>query len=694
MSSTRSECGQWDFAVPSEEHTGLVAIDGAGEDADVAIVASPPKRKRTMGGSGSVLTGRAPSTTKTRMSHMNLFDTLMAREFCRFDQLVEEDFQTEEDLQYILSQFVTFWFQNEKTYSKSIDYLCNVFGTVSDELIKKFPNSPGAKELKKGKWLEGIPTMLKNDFSRTNLTGLREDGLITKTYPIFRETDPRRRMYLTANIHAGFDAGDGDMKELAIDLASINETLAASDKKDKYKKMLALSLEWQFVSRADEPASMSYDKLMWDPQFDCAIIKLFQAKQLTCVPGTFCADYSKPSLNCLSNWAYFAMLEGGLVRPEGSFDDQGSRPYRDAMMIFQDESSRAQGAFGRLVLTAMRESIPNSLAHLKEKFSGKSIRYGAATHLHADRSITIDESIARGGWSTGTSRDHYVFVQLATMMAPMLSLAGFPDPTIDPVSPSLKPIVDNLSLPDMARGGSSASSKVTWHDITEFMDKLYLNNIPEFKPEGRLRPFLMAITASCIMDFEYQCKTYGGYRKGHDVCKHMCDKLCQAKLARGWKQAEQILIQWSRAIKTDFETRVASCASGSPKMKCMEELLRKCHQSLVCLQAENQRLETKLDHVVQEFAEFRDQQKQSTEKTEAYMKAILQELTSGRIGNTNVPQLTLSPIQLTNNATTEVGQSAGVNSRMAPTAQKNAFNLLTSSVPGTESLKKKILAEY
>jgi hypothetical protein len=461
-------------------------------------------------------------------------------------------------------------------------------------------------------------------------------------------------------------------------------------------KKLVLALEWQFVSRADEPASMSYDKLYWEPFFDCAVIKLFQAKQLTCVPGTFCADYSRPSLNCLSNWAHYAMLERGLVRPEGSFDDKGSAKYRAAMKVFKAESAGSQGTFSKLVISAMRDSIPKELAHIKEKFSAKSIRYGAATHLHADRSITFDESIARGGWSSGTSRDHYIFIQLATMMAPMLSLAGFPDPTIDPVSPSLKPIVDSLSLPAGARLRSSAPTKVTWHDITEYIDKLYANNIPDFKPNGRLRPFLMAITASCIMDFEYQCKTYGGFRKGHDICRHMCDKLCKAKLARTWLQAEEILKQWSQAIKTDFETRVASSASGSPKtMKCMQELLRKCHQSIVGLQAENQRLETKLDTVVQELAEVREQQARDRtqqaqeraqdrallEQTQANTKAILQALTSGRVGNTSAPQLTLSPTQQTDNETRDGVTPAGVDGGVAQPPRRDAFQVLVPTAP-------------
>ena len=375
------------------------------------------------------------------------------------------------------------------------------------------------------------------------------------------------------------------------------------------------------------------------------------------------------------------MLERGLVRQEDVFRVSGSEAFRNAMMIFPHESSCSAGSFSKLVTTAIRECIPEELEYLKEKFSGKSIRYGASTHLHTDRSVTFDESIARGGWSSGTSRDHYVFIQLAAMMAPMLSLAGFPDPTVDPVSPSLKPIVDNLSLPAMARLGSTVATKIRWRDIMEYIDKLYLIGIPEFKPNGRLRPLLMAVTASCIMDFEHQVKTYGGFLV-HDVSLHMCDALCRTKLVRSWTQAEKILIEWSRAIRHDFETRVASSASGSPKTaKRSHELLLKCHQSLVSLQAEHQRLETKMDTLVainqrqdtkidtlvQEFAQHRA-------KAEATMNAILLALAGGNGANTSVPRLTLSPTQQTDNETRDGDPK--VDGTAALPQKRNAFDLL------------------
>lgn len=114
----------------------------------------------------------------------------------------------------------------------------------------------------------------------------------------------------------------------------------------------------------------------------------------------------------------------------------------------------------------MREVLPPELQDIGKKISGKSLRYGGATHLHADRLITFDEALARGGWGSGTSRDYYIFVQLAAVIPPMLSLAGFPDPTIDPVSPSLKPIVDNKELPEAHPMSVRSSLKVT-HRVQE-----------------------------------------------------------------------------------------------------------------------------------------------------------------------------------------------------------------------------------
>ena len=255
MSATR-ESGQLELG-----------LDGDFAAANPARTDAPPKRQKLMGPGGDPLTGRARSTTSSRQSHINKFNSLMD---CKLDMYEEADFQDEDSLKLILAEFTDALVHGglstrstETGPQRSFDYLCNIFYTVTDEFVSRFPRTPGVVALKAENYYTECRQKLKKLYNRHFETGSQEDGLITKTMPIFREISMRGVTYLTANIHAGFDAGDVEMKPVAIDLATMGDTLTISVSDDpnftpikfRHTKKLALSLEWQFVSRADEPAS-------------------------------------------------------------------------------------------------------------------------------------------------------------------------------------------------------------------------------------------------------------------------------------------------------------------------------------------------------------------------------------------------------------------------------------------------------
>jgi hypothetical protein len=246
---------------------------------------APPKRPRLGGRGGDPLTGRARSTTATRKSHIKVFDKLMKEDLCTFDQVTESECEDKSHIENVLALFAHKLAyggltkrdaDGDETGSPlSCEYLCNVWSTVTNELFEKFPDAKGVNDLKYSTYVTDGKQRLQKVYNRNYLTGSQEDSLITKTYPIFRETDPRRKIYLTHNVKAGFGDKDGDMQEVPVDLSTICQHISASKKdkiKTKHKKKLALSLGWQFVSRADEPAFLSWDKVYWESYLDCAVV--------------------------------------------------------------------------------------------------------------------------------------------------------------------------------------------------------------------------------------------------------------------------------------------------------------------------------------------------------------------------------------------------------------------------------------
>jgi hypothetical protein len=192
-----------------------------------------------------------------------------------------------------------------------------------------------------------------------------------------------------------------------------------------------------------------------------------------------------------------------------------------------NDSSVTQKVTARLKLL-----VPESLKHL---VSSKCLRIGSSTAMAADPLVTYDQSIIRGGWSTGTSRDYYVWVVLFALLAPMMSLAGHPDPKAMPYPPRLNAI------------------PFQQHDtIQTFIRFLYIINVPYFLPGGKLRPMMEECTAVLIMHFPYTIRKYGRDDK-------LTTKMIEAGISAGLgATANEVIIrlrEWAKLIQDDYDNQ-------------------------------------------------------------------------------------------------------------------------------------------
>ena len=177
--------------------------------------------------------------------------------------------------------------------------------------------------------------------------------------------------------------------------------------------------------------------MYWEPFFQVVVAKWFQMKQITSIPTSWCPDYQYPETCVLTSFACFWMVENGLARSGNPYSTARFPMSRAGSYVFPSLQSLNDSYTSQQLSNKLKTLVPEAL---KSLVTTKSLLISSSMELMANRAVQFDEKIARGGWSTGTSWDHYAWVLLCNIVSPMLALAGFPDASISPVAPSLDAI--------------------------------------------------------------------------------------------------------------------------------------------------------------------------------------------------------------------------------------------------------------
>lgn len=516
----------------------------------------PPANPQPVGkAGGDVATGNATSTVENDRSAKRMYDRLMVEAGeCKYGEITDYC-----DLQEYVIIFADLLVHaglrktNGDYYSTQV--LSQYWRSICKQMKRDFPNNNNSKSLNDATFLEESTKKFNTVAHRARERGKNEDGFVTKTLPLFRETKPGLEVYRTYNVECGFDSArnDGQMKPVGVDLKTILRSLFASAQfgtnSSPFQKMLLLNLTWAAIGRGGEPKFLSYDKMYWEPHFQCVVCKWLQIKQLTVMPTSFTRDASIPELCVLSTFALYWMMEQGLSREEGTFDHHRSNAYRHGNKVFPDYARQSEGSLTKAMNRFIRDNIPAACGDAKDLFTIKSLRYGGATTVQSNKTVTFDSSLARGGWASGTSRDNYTFILLVLILAPMMALAGFPDPDCEPVMPRLNILVRETPYKHL-------NQPLDWNGINRLLDQLYLISVPSFLPGGRLRPMLEVCTACLIMNFDHFFKTYGG--RQHPVILKMVECLCRSRIIgiNSYQKAEEQYREWSAMLRKDVEDRM------------------------------------------------------------------------------------------------------------------------------------------
>ena len=178
--------------------------------------------------------------------------------------------------------------------------------------------------------------------------------------------------------------------------------------------------------------------------------------------------------------------------------------------MFQELHKMKDSSVASRISGHMRSVIVD---HLRHYFIGKSCRCAAMTKLAWDPSVTFDEAVALGGWTTNANRDWCVWTCLVALIPSVASLSRHPDCRIIPHPPTLGMLFHHSDL--------LPSQRFITFTHQEFVKRLCVTNIPEFKIANTpQRMLLVSVTAVMVMHFDHCHQKCGGT---HRHCTKMID---------------------------------------------------------------------------------------------------------------------------------------------------------------------------
>ena len=372
---------------------------------------------------------------------------------------------------------------------------------------------------------------LKNDHNRGHMQGDDESEVLKSCFPIPRNHNKRTVLF------SFDDFPDAARREDSrkTDMKSICERLFS---RERFTENLKTQFTFFGIGRGGEVKFLNYNRWMFDEYYCMLFAQWFQRKILKTNPSGFVPDYEYPEMSTWLGMGCFWACENGLARPEG-IGEPHSPLRRKATFVFQDLHDMRDKSVAGQVSSIIKSVI---VPQLKAFFSAKSLRYGAMSHLTWDPSVTYDEAVALGGWSTQSNSDWYVWMYLVSVIPGALCLAGYPDPRVLPYLPSAGKIFYH----------GEPNQRMSPDQFTSLINELYVISLLEFKaPHGRLRPLLVSVTASMIMHFDYCYKKYGG---NHRYVRKMINCTIKAGIASTESSAIVKLQFWSVTILEDFKS--------------------------------------------------------------------------------------------------------------------------------------------
>ena len=438
-------------------------------------------------------------------------------------------------------------------------------------------------------------TMLRKNRSRNMMEGDDDSDLFKGIYPLPKKHSTKTRL---------FPLGEPPDPAMAAEFRNVDQASVFTElfRRAQFTRLVESQFTASGIGRSGEVKFLNYLTMFMECYFGLLFTAWFQRKILKSNFAGFVPEYEIPECCCYLGFGCFWACDDGLSRPEG-IGEPKSPKRRQAYFVFQELHGIRDSSVAGRITGHIRSVIPD---WLKNFFTGKSFRYASMSKLAWDPAVTYDESVALGGWTTSTNRDHYVWEYLVSIIPAVLSLADYPDCRVLPYNPTAGMLFFHSSL--------TVQQRFTKETYETFIQKLYIIDLPEFKfPNTPQRNLLVVVTAVMIMHFDYFYEKYGIQ---HAYCRKMVHSTMRSGVpfADTQSNAIELLQKWSRIVKDDFKKGNAPGNSDRHPLgrRTVADEIAKINtniSNLVAFRAEQQqqlqRIHDRVDEVTEELVQLK-----------------------------------------------------------------------------------------
>lgn len=261
--------------------------------------------------------------------------------------------------------------------------------------------------------------------------------------------------------------------------------------KDGSNKSIKLLTEFNVcrsgVGRAVEHHFLRWDEAYYNEYFQAPEFEWIISKQLSRQCMLFFPDKNIYSLDVLFSFGLF-FITGHAERPSTMKD--AWKPF-----VFYYLHDGGRNNIARRLTVGIQAHIADE--NRKKHFTSRSTRKGSATDLQMHPDISLDERVARGGWTQQTSNrnaDGYV-ESTPCMNAPGgKALAGY------------RNCHGTVVAPDLAWLGAGVLSSGV---VENFFNHLFIIDVPELKKGGKLYKLALSACASIVRYYNQLCRDMG-----------------------------------------------------------------------------------------------------------------------------------------------------------------------------------------
>ena len=295
------------------------------------------------------------------------------------------------------------------------------------------------------------------------------------------------------------------------------------------EKRLALTLTFHAVGRGGETKYLDWKNISFNHWMNCLEALWTELKTLSTYSCPFVPNKDGYLTDVLHALACFFVLGKGLFRGSSS----GKKVSTKVMPYLSDEM--AHGNVSRWLTTAIRQNFPARVPEEeKKKVTAKSLRIAGTTTMSAGN-VDYYSSHARSGHVPTNQRYYIDNSDILSSMPAAMCLAGWRD------------YHAKVYLPNLA------CLKMPNEVINNLIDHLVANSLPQFNPNGALRPLLCACIASMIMHDDAVI-TDLGYMNAASFALRNAFQNSKTVDPRAENDPLATLKLWGNIIRADFQT--------------------------------------------------------------------------------------------------------------------------------------------